>query len=234
MRHWLGGAALKHGGCIAGRAWAAAGKSQICVGCSAHLLRLRCCLCLGALPATQDNCLALMGSTKAGRAVQQAATTALLQLVQGLKHSLLRYQDPQLAASEYSDAAAAAAATAAAGGPAPTDLASCLNPLVPKPSAAAGFREAAKALAAAQAPLLDPSCPNSYPQLLLPDLGPDAVWRLPTGALQGARVDVTATVASICLQVRLGLRAVLQISRLQGRLWGVAGREVIFGCCRKG
>lgn len=198
----------------------------------------------GVLPvsctAQQDNCLALVGDSKAGRAVQQAAAAALLQVVQGLKQSLLRYQDPQLASSEYSDAAAAAAAAAAAGGPVPTDLASCLNPLGPKPLEAAGgawplagFREAAKALAAAQAPLLDPSCPNSYPQLLLPDLGPDAAWRLPAGALQGARVDVTAAVASICLQVRLGLGAVLWAcspfrlcacvrlqSGVEGRNWG--------------
>lgn len=152
----------------------------------------------------QDNCLALVGSSKAGKAVQQAAAAVLLRLVQGLQQSLATYQDPKLAASEYSDAAAAAAAAAAVGKPAvPADLFSCLKPAVPAGGTGplAGFREAAKALAAAQAPLLDPSCPNSYPQLPLPDIGPDAVWRLPAGALQGARVDVTAAVASICLQV---------------------------------
>lgn len=145
-----------------------------------------------------------MGSSTASKAVQQAAATVLLRLVQGLQQSSTTYKDPELSASEYSDAAAAAAAAAAAGNAASTDLFSCLRISAAAGSSAGpsgGFREAAKALAAAQAPLLDPSCPNSYPQLMLPDIGPDAVWRLPAGALEGTRVDVTAAVASICLQV---------------------------------
>lgn len=132
----------------------------------------------------------------------------LLQLVRGLKHSLMLYQSPDLGHSEYGDAVAAAAAAAAAGKAVPRDIMSCLDPYTSASGAAggsagplAGFREAAKALAAAQAPMLDPSCPNSYPRLLLPDLGPDAVWKLPAGALAGAAVDVTAAVTSICLQV---------------------------------
>lgn len=139
--------------------------------------------------------------------MQQAATAVLLQLVRGLKHSLLLYQSLDLGHSEYGDAVAAAAAAAAAGKAVPTDILSCLDPYTSALGPAkglggpvAGFREAAKALATAQAPMLDPSCPNSYP-LLLPDLGPDAVWKLPAGALAGAAVDVTAAVTSICLQV---------------------------------
>lgn len=155
----------------------------------------------------QDNCLALVGSSKASRAVQQAAAAALLQLTRGLAQSLAAVTDPELCRSEYGDAAAAAAEAAATGKPVPLDLTSCLN--APGSTAAgaagsgplAGFKEAAKALAAAHAPMLDPSCPNSYPQLPLPELCPDTVWRLPAGALQGAVVDVTAAVASICLQV---------------------------------
>lgn len=152
--------------------------------------------------------------------MQQAAAAALLQLIKGLNQSLQTYQNPELAHSEYGDAAAAAAEAAATGKPVPTDLTSCLNPLSQAGSSEvgstgsgpgaswplAGFREAAKTLAAVQAPMLDPSCPSSYPRLALPDLGPDAVWKLPAGALQGAVVDLTAVVASICLQVRLAGR----------------------------
>jgi hypothetical protein len=149
--------------------------------------------------------------------VQQAACAALLQLVKGLKQSVHMYQSTELARSEYGDAATAAAAVAAKGKPITTDFASCLPPYASASGLApgggftghsAGFMDAAKALAAAQAPVLDPSCPNSYPQLILPDLGADAVWRLPAGALQGAEVDVTAVVVSICLQVRWGTVAV--------------------------
>jgi hypothetical protein len=178
----------------------------------------------------QDNCLALVGSSKASSAVQQAACAVLLQLVKGLKQSVHMYQSAELAYSEYGDAAAAAAQAAATGNPIPTDLTSYLNPCASASGFApgvgftrhsAGFTDAVKALAAAQAPMLDPSCPNSYPQLMVPDLGAEAVWRLPAGALQGAVVDVTAVVASICLQVRQGEAAlfVAGINLLNGGPW---------------
>jgi len=162
---------------------------------------------------TQDNCLALMGSSKVSRAVQQAASGVLLQLVQGLQQSLQLYNNPELARSEYADALASAAAAAAAGEPLPTDLTSWLNPFADTAAGnggcgsgvLAGFKDAAKTLAAAQAPLLDPSCPNSYPQLPLPDAGVTAAWGMQGVGLQqqGEVVDVTAAVTSICLQVRV-------------------------------
>jgi hypothetical protein len=74
-----------------------------------------------------------------------------------------------------------------------------------------GGAAAAAALAAARAPVLDPSCPNCYPQLPMPDDGmlgsaaaSEAQWRLAGAALwdQQQCVDVTAAVNSICLQVR--------------------------------
>lgn len=168
---------------------------------------------------TQDNCLALMGSSKVSRAVQQAASGVLLQLVQGLQQSLQLYNNPELARSEYADALASAAAAAAAGEPLPTDLSSWLNPFANTAAGnggggsgvLAGFKDAAKTLAAVQAPLLDPSCPNSYPQLPLPDVGVTAAWGLQGGGLQQQQqrevVDVTAAMTSICLQVGAGVEA---------------------------
>ena len=79
-----------------------------------------------------------MGSSKASRAVQQAASSVLSQLITGLKHSLLLYNDPQLAHSQYGDALAAVAAAAAAGKFPPADLLSSLHPEAAVAAAAAG------------------------------------------------------------------------------------------------
>lgn len=155
--------------------------------------------------------------------MQQAAAAVLLQLVNGLKHSLALAHHPELARSEYGDSIAAAAAAAAAGvpgaaaaaagSPAPDPDCSAGPPFVGSSSLLAaaklvpGFSAAAHALAAANTPVLDPSCPNSYPQLPLPDdsgAGADGAWGL-AGAAGGMweqqRVDVTAAATSICLQV---------------------------------
>lgn len=193
---------LRGGGCLQIPAWSPSQLTDTFTAAAAAAAGL--CVFVTHL---QDNCLALVGSIKASRAVQQAAAAALLQLTRGLQQSLAAVTDPELCRSEYGDAAVAAAKAAATGKPVALDLTSCLNPPGSTAAAAAGsgplagFKEAAKALAAAYAPMLDPSCPNSYPQLPLPELCPDTVWRLPAGALQGAVVDVTAAVASICLQV---------------------------------
>ena len=200
-----------------------------------------------------------MGSSKASRAVQQAASSVLSQLITGLKHSLLLYNDPQLAHSQYGDALAAVAAAAAAGKFPPADLLSSLHPEAAVAAAAAGvagtgaagvsgalagFREAAQTLAAAQAPLLDPSCPNSYPQLPLPDVGtPDNLWRLTAAAAagggggwaeQGQVVDVTAAVVSICLQVCVSQGVCGQEKRVCGpdERGREAGALVMVGACR--
>uniref|UniRef100_A0A383WNT2 Rotatin N-terminal domain-containing protein n=1 Tax=Tetradesmus obliquus TaxID=3088 RepID=A0A383WNT2_TETOB len=172
-----------------------------------------------------DNCLALLSSSRSSRAVQQAAAAVLLQLVTGLKASLALASHPELAHSEYGDGLASSTAAAAAG------VAGAQAGQAGAPAAAAaaggssdssrsflaaarlapGGAAAAAALAAARAPVLDPSCPNCYPQLLMPDEGmfsstaaaADAQWRLAGAALlqQQQCVDVTSAVNSTCLQV---------------------------------
>lgn len=159
----------------------------------------------GGVCLLQDNCLALLSSSRYSTAVHQAAAAVLLQLLTGLKSSLALAQHPELAHSEYGDTlardtAAAANRSVAALGAAADDSSSSMlaaAKLVP------AFGAAARALAAAKAPVLDPTCPNSYPQLPQPQSGPDTPWQLPLNVVKHQRVDVTAAVNSICLQVGL-------------------------------
>jgi hypothetical protein len=185
-------------------------------------------MCL--LLPVQDNCLALLSSSRSSRAVQQAAAAVLLQLITGLKASIVLASHPELAHSEYGDGLAATAAATAAGIP-ETNLGPSAAQGGQGDAAAAGVSNdssrsflaaarlapggaaAAAALAAARVPVLDPSCPNCYPQLPMPDdslygstagAAYEAQWRLAGASLWDAQqhVDVTAAVNSICLQVR--------------------------------
>ncbi|KAF8060057.1 hypothetical protein HT031_004996 [Scenedesmus sp. PABB004] len=167
------------------------------------------------------NVLALLASKRASRDVQRAASGVLLQLLVGLKHSLALAAHPELARSEFGDARASEAAAAAAGmlpggdggDAAAGALAAWRPPGVARPGSsgagsllaaarlAPGGGAAAAALAAARAAMFDPSCPITYPQLPLPDAGPEAAWAgLACGDDEAQRVDVTAAVISICLQ----------------------------------
>jgi hypothetical protein len=177
---------------------------------------------LVSIHGAQDNCLALVGSSKACRRVQGAAAEALRALLHSLKLSLALQHCPELAHSEFGDALAAAAAADTAGVPSAHLHAATRQQQQQQAGGLKGFAAAAAALAAAKAPLVDPSCPNSYPQLQMPAdgvaaasagaaaAGTAAVWRLlpPDVVLTGgvderaAVVDVTAAVNSICLQVR--------------------------------
>jgi hypothetical protein len=159
--------------------------------------------------------------------VQQAAAAVLLQLVTGLKASLALASHPELARSEYGDSLACTAAATAAG-VAGADAAAAQGDQDTAATAggsnvsrsflaaarlAPGGGAAAAALAAARAPVLNPSCPNCYPQLPMPGddmlsgttaAAAEAQWRLAGVGMweQQQCVDVTAAVNSICLQVR--------------------------------
>jgi hypothetical protein len=185
----------------------------------------------------QDNLLALVGSSRASYSVRSAAAGVLAQLLHSLKQSLALQQCPRLAHSQFGDTLAAEAAAEAAGAPRQPQQ---------QRGAMAGFTAAAKALAAATAPTVDPSCPNSYPQLVLPadgvtDAGVGsaaaasaAAWRLlplaPSCADAAAVVDVTAAVNSICLQVGRCCRRALTPLRssctplrlLSGNVWAAS------------
>lgn len=160
----------------------------------------------------------MVSGSRFSKTVHQAAADVLLQLLTGLQRSLALAQHPEFAHSEYGDSFTAtlpAAAAAAAGihpqiphlpksehpsgsAAAPIDNSSSMlaaAKLIP------GYTAAAKALAAAKAPVFDPTCPNTYPQLPMPQSGVDSPWQLPVSVMENQRVDVTAAVNSICLQV---------------------------------
>lgn len=155
----------------------------------------------------QDNCLALLSSSRYSKAVHQAAAAVLLQLITGLKSSLALAQHPELAHSEYGDSIIRDTAAAAAGVPSSSALASLgtadnsSSSMLVAAKLVPAFGAAARALAAAKAPVLDPTCPNSYPQLPQPQSGPDTPWQLPLTVVEDQWVDITAAVNSICLQV---------------------------------
>eukprot|EP00775_Hariotina_reticulata_P004393 gene4393-4646_t len=170
----------------------------------------------------EDNILALVSSSRSSREVQQAAAALLLQLITGLKVSLALARHPELAHSQFSDRNTASISgssregfeyqqatglTATAGPAGKANGSNSSSRVQPIPS----FTAAAASLAAMQMAAVDPTCPNSYPYLPMPDdmgglegvlaQGSGGCWQLQ--GLLGAeqqQVDVTAAVVSILLQ----------------------------------
>jgi hypothetical protein len=169
----------------------------------------------------QDNVLALVSSSRSSRTVQQAAAALLLQLVAGLKASLALARHPELAHSQFRDSSSSSSSSSSsrAGFADQATVTTAMTGPASKGNFSSGstkvqnvpsFTAAAATLAAMQMPPIDPTCPNSYPRLPMPDdveglveQNSGSCWQLP--GLLGAeqqQVDVTAAVVSILLQVR--------------------------------
>lgn len=147
---------------------------------------------------TQDNTLALLSSPKASRAVQSAAADLLLRLMTGLQRSIALSHHPELSRSACSLQGSRPAASALPGAASQASY----------PAASQGAELAAGAGRGALLQELltsvrgsDPTCPDSYPPLALPPAGLADTWRVLPGQ-ERERVDVTAAVHSIVLQVR--------------------------------
>lgn len=152
----------------------------------------------------QDNVLALLASPRMSPQVHQAASTAVQQLLHGLRRSLALAADPALSDNAVAAAARTAAAMAAvanAGGAAAAGPDKAAVAAAAGAPAGSGFGSwpAAAAVAGAVTPV---TCPSSYPQLQLPAMSPqEAAWQLLPDPVDGC-VDVGAVVWRILLQVR--------------------------------